>query len=59
MVMTYSEQPSGAPQPDPRVTATADELARLVHLFRHVGKEDPADRFLFDLMRRYRGGEPR
>ncbi len=55
--MTGSEHPPDAPQPDPAAKPTPAELLRLAHLFRHWGA-DPADRFLFDLVSRYRGGDP-
>jgi len=54
--MNDSEQPLDAAKPDPDAMATASEVARLQHLFRHFGS-DPDDRFLFDLVTRYREGK--
>lgn len=47
---------SDTPPTDTATGGAAPELARLVRLFRHMGT-DPADRFLFDLVNRYRRGE--
>ncbi|MES2952247.1 MAG: hypothetical protein V4858_27285 [Pseudomonadota bacterium] len=54
--MMDGEQQADASPPDLALKTTSSELTRLAHLFRHA-QEDPADRYLFDLVSCYRGGE--
>ncbi len=57
MVMNNNEQRFNGPQADAVAPTPTSVLARLTHLFRLYQAEDTDNRFLFELVRRYRLGE--
>ena len=57
MAINNEQQPAGLPQLEAASAPRADVLARLEHLFRYQLAGDPGDRFLFELVCRYRLGE--